>query len=404
MATPTVTQRNLFKLPDGRYRVSDGLYFVVRRDGNSRSWVFRYQIGKTRKDLSLGSASAVSLANAKDEVKKCQLLLSRGIDPKRAREEHRAQQKIDSLPRVAEYIGEVFEEIMFRRNVRESTRQCYEYYVKAIVDRFGDLYLSEVTPQLIHDKFADYYGKNPNRAVSIIGLLRSVYAVAQRDGVIETNPAIWDNGLDQYFQKFKTEDTVTHLYSATIQQTRSIVKKCLQRGTSTSFALATIIFTASRQREISTLDWECVDFDNEVISILPQFRKDGVNEVHRVPIPKQLVLILKHHYEFSEKKGPVFLGRLSKVRLAQHTVLAALKSISKNTQMTVHGFRSTFRVWAAEHDVPFEVAEKCIMHKVGSVIYRSYQRSDLLEQRREVMQRWADTLISVEIVENLLQK
>lgn len=404
MATPTVTQRSLNKLPDGRYRVSDGLYLIVRRNGNSRGWVFRYQIDKVRKDLYLGSTSVVSLAAAKDEVKKCQLLIARGFDPKKVRIEHKAQQNLDSTPKVGEYIEKVFEEIVYRRNVRESTGECYKYYAKALIDRFGNLRLSEVTPQLIHKRFEEYYGKNPNRTVSIIGLLRSVYAVAQRDGIVETNPAIWNNGLDQYFQKIKVEDTVTHLYSATIQQTRSIVKKCLQRGTSTSFALATIIFTASRQREISTLDWECVDFKNEVISILPQFRKDGVNEIHRVPIPKQLIAILKHHCEHSEKNGPVFLGRLSKVRLAQHTVLAALKSISKNDQMTVHGFRSTFRVWAAEHDVPFEVAEKCLMHKVGSTIYRSYQRSDLLERRREVMQKWANTLISIEIVNDLLHK
>ena len=69
----------------------------------------------------------------------------------------------------------------------------------------------------------------------------------------------------------------------------------------------------------------------------------------------------------------------------------------------MHGFRSTFRVWAAEEGVQFEVAEKCLMHKVGSMIYRSYQRSDLLELRREVMQKWADTLISVEEVEELLK-
>ena len=80
-----------------------------------------------------------------------------------------------------------------------------------------------------------------------------------------------------------------------------------------------------------------------------------------------------------------------------------LKSLSEDKRATFHGFRSTFRVWAAENNVQYEVAEKCLMHTVGNAVYKAYQRSDFLEQRREVMQRWADTLISVEEVEKLLK-
>lgn len=401
MRAQTVTQKNLLKLSEGRYRVSDSLYLLVRRDGKSRTWVFRYRIGRVRRDLSLGSATVVPLSLAKEEAKKCQILVAQGVDPKDVREARHVEKAKDY--RLDEYAGTVFEEIVARRNVRPSTHQCYRYYLNAILIRLGRFRLSQITPQIIYEKFKKYYSHNPNRAISIIGLLRAIYAVAQRDGVINKNPAIWEDVLDQYFPFMKTENTVKHIYAASLDETKLLVRNCLIEGTSTSLCIPTIIFTASRQKEISTLDWECVDFETETISILPQFRKDRVNEIHRVPMPKQLCVILKHHLGNNKKEGPVFLGRLSKKRLAQLTVLAAAKRITKNKQVTMHGFRSTFRVWAAEEGVQFEVAEKCLMHKVGSMIYRSYQRSDLLELRREVMQKWADTLISVEEVEELLK-
>ena len=401
MTSQTVTQRNVHKLSDGRYRVSESLYLVVRREGKSRSWVFRYRIGSTRRDLSLGSASVVSLASAKEETKKCQILIARGLDPKEVREKRKASVLSNHL--LTEFVDKVFEEILLQRNLRQSSKKTYRHYMAVALEKLEGYRLNEITPRIIYESLKDVYDKSPRRTIAIINLLKAVYEVAKREKIVDVNPAIWKDGLDQYFQKVNLEDTVEHYYSFNLDKTRELVVKAFNKITVHHLFIVSIIFTASRRNELITLRWQCVDLENRVISILPEFRKDGVNKVHFVPISKQFYLVLKYLWNNRRDDIHVFWGPAPEKIFCKKTAMYHLKSLSEDKRATFHGFRSTFRVWAAENNVQYEVAEKCLMHTVGNAVYKAYQRSDFLEQRREVMQRWADTLISVEEVEKLLK-
>ena len=81
-----------------------------------------------------------------------------------------------------------------------------------------------------------------------------------------------------------------------------------------------------------------------------------------------------------------------------------METMNPDFEWTVHGFRSTFRDWAAENGIPSDLAEKSLMHKTGNVVEQAYQRSDLLELRRPVMQQWADELISVAELQTLISE
>ena len=94
-----------------------------------------------------------------------------------------------------------------------------------------------------------------------------------------------------------------------------------------------------------------------------------------------------------EKKSEYIFGVSEKSLGGRYSLTPLLKKMT-GTTATMHGFRSTFRDWAAENGVPDIVAEKCLMHTTGNAVVQAYQRSDLLEQRREVMQQWADTVFS----------
>jgi integrase len=152
-----------------------------------------------------------------------------------------------------------------------------------------------------------------------------------------------------------------------------------------SQALAFAILTAARSGEVMGAIWDEIDLDSATWTIPASRMKMG--KEHSLPLSDAAVEILRSQAEARGRNPHVFRSRLPFKRLSINALSMAMERLGEG-MWTVHGFRSSFRSWCADHAVAFEVAEACLAHSSSSVV-EAYQRSSMLERRRPVMEAWA---------------
>ena len=153
------------------------------------------------------------------------------------------------------------------------------------------------------------------------------------------------------------------------------------------FALRFLILTAARSGEVRSMIWG--EVDSAVWTVPGERMKAGLP--HRVPLSEPALAVLQTARGLDPEK--VFPGHRRGRPLSDMTIAAPLKRL--DVLGTVHGFRSTFRDWAAERtSVPREIAELCLAHEVGNAVERAYRRSDLFDKRRDLMDQWGRFCLS----------
>jgi integrase len=180
---------------------------------------------------------------------------------------------------------------------------------------------------------------------------------------------------------------------------RSLKKR---KVSNSALALEFLILTASRSGEVRNAEWAEIDFEQKVWNVPAGRTKTGKS--HRVPLSEQAVAVLEATPRLAGAK--IIWSGASGKPMSDMTIAAIVKKMNaaeeaadgdgwKDTQSnrvaTPHGFRSTFRDWAAEEtEWPREMAEIALAHNMGSAVERAYRRSDMLERRRAMMQDWAN--------------
>ena len=149
-----------------------------------------------------------------------------------------------------------------------------------------------------------------------------------------------------------------------------------------------LMLTASRSGEGRGARWDEIDEDSSTW-VIPASRMKESRE-HRVPLSKAALDVLKRAEPLRDKSGLLFPSALGG-EVHNATLTRLLRTLG--VKSTVHGLRSSFADWAAEQGIDFNIGELALSHAVGSAVTRAYLRSDLLEQRRSVMQRWADAVL-----------
>lgn len=168
------------------------------------------------------------------------------------------------------------------------------------------------------------------------------------------------------------------------------MKKLSKRPASSARALEFIILTAARSSEARLATWEEIDLVNEIWTIPGNRMKMGIE--HRVPLSSEVIRILKNAAELGSQY--LFPAHDLAKPMSDMVFSALMKRMGRN-DLTTHGFRSTFRDWCSEQNQHSrETAELSLAHRIGNATERAYARSDLLEQRRELMQDWADYALS----------
>lgn len=205
-----------------------------------------------------------------------------------------------------------------------------------------------------------------------------------------TNPAVLKGNLDHLLpKKAKTEKSHASVPYADVPGFVTVLR---EREAQSARALEFLILTACRTSEVTDMRWQEVDLDKAIWTIPAERMKNGLP--HRVPLVGRAVSILKDMLPLTGKGAFVFAtGRGNLSTAAMHLLL---QKRMNRPDVTVHGFRASFRTWAAERtSVPRAVAERALAHVVESDVERSYQRSDHFEQRRALMALWEAFLTDV---------
>ena len=384
-----VTAKNIFTLPEGRHSVAPNLNLRVR-DGK-RTYVLRYCIGGKRKDKHLGSADDLSLTEAKRLADKLRSELAEGKLPQTARDKLAEKLKEADAPTFEKYALEAIEKIASVR-VWKNTKHKAQWFATVRAYAFpvlGKKKLSEIKKTDVLEVLRPIWSTKTETASRVRGRLENIFSYAVTDGLMEFNPAIWRGNLDRDLPPPSKIQIVEHHEAMSLEVLQEKISCFYPADTRTRQVILFTILTASRVGESVPARWDEIDWENRIWSVPPERRKDQKPYPHRVPLSDQAIELLNS----VEKKGEeIFCFNAD--NLGSRYSLAHLLQQMTNTTATMHGFRSTFRDWAAENGVPDIIAEKCLMHVTGNAVVQAYQRSDLLEQRREVMQAWADAVFA----------
>ncbi len=384
-----VTAKNLLKLPDGKHSVAPNLYLFVK--GDARSYVFRYSIDGKRKEKGIGSINEITISEAKERAEKFKVGLKDGITPQTPKETLAVKIKETKELTFEEFAQATIEKIAKVRvwKNQKHKAQWFSTVRTYAIPVIGKKKLSKITRRDVLDVLNPIWYEKNETASRLRGRLENIFSYAVTDGLMAFNPALWRGNLDRDLPPPGKVQKKGHHEAMPLEVLQEKIDCFYPVNNRTRQVILFTILTASRVGESVPAKWEEIDWTSKVWSVPPERRKDGKPYPHRVPLSEQAIELLKS----IEKKGDAIFC-FDADNLGSRYSLGVLLKRMTGTNATMHGFRSTFRDWAAENGIPDIVAEKCLMHATGSAVVQAYQRSDLLDQRREVMQKWADAVFA----------
>ena len=370
-------QAEVLKLPDGMHKADKNLFLTVK--GNFRSWVFRMERDGKQIKRGLGSASTVSLVEAKMKAEKLRAeIRENGVGKKEQREEVRFRdiyaEVIETRDRVKRWKNEKH---------KHQWAQTIEQYAVPVL---GDLSVAEITRQDVLKVLLPIWETKAETATRLRARLEAVFGYAIRNGLREKeNPARWKENLEFDLPSRKKAQTVVHYDAPSLEELQNLAPRLLKSVGGRAILFG--VLTASRVGEFVPAKWEELDLERRVWCVPPARRKDGRPYPHRVPLADQVVEMLRGMERETEY---LFPGMVDHHINKETPRLMLCKFLGR--KVTMHGCRSTFRDWCAETGQDPILAEKSLMHRTGTEVQQAYQRSDLLEQRRPLMQAWADEI------------
>lgn len=372
---------------------SDGgnLYLFVR--GDSRAWVFRFVApdGK-RRNMGLGSQYSVTLAEARKQA----ALLREQVkhptspnDPLAARQESRLAQKLTKRKRMTfkacaeAYIEAHRAEWKNPKHAQqwENTIATYAYPV------FGDLPVAAVDDALVLKVLMPIWESKTETATRLRGRIESVLHWATfskfRQG---ENPARWKGHLDNSLAKPNKVAKVKHHAALAYADMGPFMADLRKREGLGARGLEFAILTAARSGEVRGATWDEIDLTKR-LWIIPAERMKMQKE-HRVPLADAAVELLQALPRVDDEKL-LFPSSKAGRPMSDMTLTAVLKRMDRG-DLTAHGFRSTFRDWAAEStNYPSDMAEMALAHSIGDKVEAAYRRGDMLQKRFRMMNEWA---------------
>ena len=373
----------------GRYGDGGGLWLQVRSAEN-RSWLLRYKFDGRPRQMGLGPVELVSLAEAREAALEARKLVFRGVDPieqrKAAKEARLAHASAYTFQQVAERYVAAHEAGWRNEKHAAQWKATLEAYAHPV---FGSRSVAAVDVGLVMRALEPIWREKPETASRVRGRIESVldYATARgwRHG---DNPARWRGHLENLLPKKSKVAQVEHHAALPYSQVGMFLAGLRTAEGVSARALEFTILTAARTGETIGATWSEVDFETGTWTIPGKRMKAGAE--HRVPLSDRAVEILTALLPFrTGPNAPVFPGGRRGSGLSQMALVMTLRRLG-HAEITVHGFRSSFRDWAAETTgYPREVAEAALAHTLRDKVEAAYRRGDLFEKRRRLMADWA---------------
>jgi integrase len=378
----------------GLYADGGGLYLRIGLTG-AKSWVFRFRVDGKRRDMGLGPLHAVTLAAAREKATACRTERSDGRDPLEVRQTRRLTEKLTASKAVTfrqcatAYIDAHRPGWKNEKHAAQwgSTLETYAYPV------FGDLPVQAIDTALVMKTLEPIWCTKTETASRLRGRIESVLDWATvrqfRQG---NNPARWRGHLDHLLPKRAKVHKVQHHPALPYAEISAFMTTLRSQEGHAARALEFLIMTAGRTGEVIGARWEEIDLAEKVWTIPATRMKAG--KEHRVPLAAPAFKLIQEQQAAARltagrPDGLVFPGGRPGKELWNMALLTVLERM-KREDLTVHGFRSTFRDWAAEQtNFPREVVEMALAHTVSDKVEAAYRRGDLFDKRRRLMETWA---------------
>lgn len=374
----------------GMYSDGDGLYLQVSKHG-TKSWIYRYSFMGKRPEIGLGSVKDVSLSAARDKVRDYRKKLNDGIDPKshkRMVENDSRNENYWTFEKCANaYIEAHSASWKNEKHIKQwySTLNTYAYPF------IGNIPVKDIDIAMIMNVLEPIWIEKTETATRVRGRVERILAWAIVNNYRDhPNPALWRSNLDQLLPAPNAISPVNHHSAMPYGDLPSFFDSLLKIDTVVSYALQFTILTACRTSEVIKAEWDEIKIDDS-LWVIPKERMKSPRE-HRVPLSPQAVDVLQ---SLEVQSNWVFPSNRVDKHIGDTSMLVFLKSASNRSDLTVHGFRSSFRDWCAEKtSFPRELAEAALAHVVKDKTEAAYQRGDMLEKRMELMIGWAEYLYS----------
>ena len=377
----------------GYHRCDRGLYLQVAGSG-TKSWLFRYKSPVTAKqrEMGLGSLNLVPLAAARDIAVECRRQVLSGLDPleergrvKRVRQLEQAR-SITFQEAAEQCIASKKPEWKNAKHAQQwsNTLNAYAYPV------FGDLSISDLDTDLVLKAIEPIWISKAETASRVRQRIETVWDWARARKYVEgENPARLRGHLDKILAKTAKVKRVKHHAAIPYKQIATFIKKLRGRKGSSASAMEFMILTAARTGEVRGARWQEIDLTIKVWTIPADRMKAG--KEHRVPLCDRALQILNSMKSNRNPDEFVFPGWKTGTGLSDGAMLALLRKMEVGPY-TPHGFRSTFRDWAAEeaHQFSNETVELALAHTIRNKAEAAYRRGDQLERRRELMAAWSE--------------
>jgi len=371
-----------------------GLHFVGHVVGlalqvtpaGTRSWILRYSAGTRRREMGLGNYPSVSLADASTAAREAREKLRRGVDPIADARALRSQ--------LAAVLSLTFDECATKyieaheagwRNSKHAAQwsATLDTYASPV---FGKLQVRDVTTEHVMLAVESIWKTKTETASRLRGRIESVLDWAKVRGYREgENPARWRGHLDKLLPARSKVARVKHHAALPYAEIGDFMPKLRKIDGMGARALELAILTACRSGEVRGAIWSEFDLDAGLWVIHGDRMKAG--KEHRVPLSDAALKLLHALPQLEDVGGLVFVGP-KRGPLSDATLGALLKRME--IDVTAHGFRSTFRDWAAEQTAyPAEVVEMALAHTIGNKVEAAYRRGDLFEKRHRLLADWA---------------
>jgi integrase len=375
----------------GRYGDGGNLWLQVR-DAEHRSWLFRYTRHGKARQMGLGPFPLVALSEAREKAQACRRLLLEGADPIGKREDERRERASEENARTFREVAEFYiaDHAAAWRNAkhRAQWRSTLETHAFPV---FGDRPVADVETDDVMRAVKPIWQATPETAGRLRGRIEAVldYAAAQewRRG---DNPARWRGHLAKLLPPRGKIARVEHHAALPWKEAGAFMAALRAEQGVAARALEFVVLTAARTGEALGARWPELDMDERVWTVPAGRIKAG--KEHRVPLSDPALVLLRRMSEFrSADAGDdhVFPGQRKGKPLSDMALTMLLRRMGR-WDITVHGFRSTFRDWCAEATgYPREVAEAALAHTLKDKVEAAYRRSDLFEKRARLMEEWA---------------
>jgi integrase len=399
------------EMKPGMYADGGGLYLQVTKSG-AKSWIFRFMLHGKAREMGLGPLHTVTLAEARTKARDCHKQRLEGIDPIEVRRERRTKE------RLAAATAMTFKEcadayIKAHRAGWKNTKHAKQWsstlaaYVYPI---FGDLPVQAVDTRLVMRALEPIWNEKPETASRVRGRTEAVLDWATARGYRQgENPARWRGHLDHLFPARSKVAKGRHFPALPYAELSSFMEVLRKRGSTAARALELTILCAVRTGDVIGSDrddkppmrWSHVNLEDRVWTI-PSTKTETE---HRVPLSDAATKLLEESQK-SGTGGIVFPGTRAGKPLSNMAMTKVIRDMNEDRtaqglprfkdprqngrDVTVHGFRSSFRDWAAESTgFPAEVVEMALAHTIGDKVEAAYRRGDLFRKRRQLMDAWA---------------